>query len=70
MTAFPAMLFAGDAVTIGLIPGGDPKVIEKEAFILADKLQQRIGKPVQIYISKNYTTMIEALKEKRSIWLY
>lgn len=63
---FPLLtLAAPDAISIGLLPGGDPKVIEKESFIMADKLQQRIGRPVQIYISKNYTAMIEALKNKK-----
>jgi phosphonate transport system substrate-binding protein len=52
-------------ITIGILPGGDPKVIAKESFILADKLQNKIGQPVQVYISKNYTGMIEALKSKK-----
>ncbi|MEQ1723898.1 MAG: phosphate/phosphite/phosphonate ABC transporter substrate-binding protein, partial [Pseudobdellovibrio sp.] len=52
-------------ITIGMLPGGDPVVIEKESFILADKLQNKIGQPVQVYISKNYSAMIEALKSKK-----
>ena len=58
-------LAANEALTIGLLPGGDPQMIEKESYILAEKLQNRLGRPVQIYISKNYTAMIEALKNKR-----
>ncbi len=62
----PVFCYAGtEAITIGLLPGGSPKVIEKEAFVLAEKLQQKIGRPVEIYISKNYTAMIEALKNKK-----
>ena len=56
---------SGDAVTIGILPGGNPQVLEKESYILAEKLQQKIGKPVNIYISKNYSGMIEALKNKK-----
>jgi phosphonate transport system substrate-binding protein len=52
-------------ITIGILPGGNPKAIEKESYILADKLQNKIGQPVQVYISKNYTGMIEALKSKK-----
>lgn len=63
---FPLFSFAGtEAITIGLLPGGNPKVIEKEAFVLAEKLQQRVGRPFEIYISKNYTAMIDALKSKK-----
>ena len=58
--------FAGDeTITVGMMPGGNPQVIEKESFILAEKLQNRLGRPVQIYISKNYSAMIEALKNKK-----
>ncbi len=52
-------------LTIGLLPGGDPKATEKQSLILAEKLQSRLGKPVQIYISKNYSAMIDALKNKK-----
>jgi phosphonate transport system substrate-binding protein len=63
---FPLLSAAAvDTISIGLLPGGNPKVIEKEAYVLGDKLQQKIGKPVQVYISKNYSSMIEALKNKK-----
>lgn len=52
-------------ITIGIVPGGNPKTIEAESFILAEKLQNKLGQPVQMYISKNYTGMIEALKNKK-----
>lgn len=48
-----------------MLPGGEPQAIEKESYILAEKLQGKLGRPVQIYISKNYTAMIEALKNKK-----
>ncbi len=51
-------------ITIGIVPGGNPKAVESEAFQLAEKLQNKLGQPIQIYISKDYTGMIEALKNK------
>ena len=61
----PSLGFSADTISIGLLPGGNPKAIEKESYLMAEKLQQRIGKPVQVFISKNYTAMIEALKSKK-----
>ena len=52
-------------ITVGILPGGNPQGIEKESFLLAEKLQSKLGQPVQIFISKNYTGMIEALKNKK-----
>lgn len=52
-------------ITIGVLPGGNPKVVESEVLILAEKLQSRLEKPVQMYISKDYSGMIEALKSKK-----
>lgn len=58
-------LVSADTLTIGVLPGGDPKVTEKQSFKLAEKVQARIGRPVQIYISKNYGGLIEAIKNKK-----
>lgn len=52
-------------ITIGILPGGNPLAIEKESFLLAEKLQNKLGQPVQVYISKNYTGIIDALKTKK-----
>lgn len=60
-----SLMASSEAITLGILPGGNPQVLEKESFILAEKLQQKIGKPVNIYISKNYTGMIDALKNKK-----
>ena len=66
---FLTVIFSAQAnanpITIGIVPGGDPKNIETESFVLAEKLQNKLGQPVQMYISKNYTGMIEALKNKK-----
>ena len=60
-----SLMASPEVITLGILPGGNPQVLEKESFILAEKLQQKIGKPVNIYISKNYTGMIDALKNKK-----
>ena len=39
---------ASEAITIGLLPGGDPKATEKQSYVLAEKVQNRLGRPVQI----------------------
>lgn len=64
---FSALSFAtdGKTITIGILPGGNPQGVERESFILAEKLQNKLGQPIQMYISKNYTGLIEALKNKK-----
>lgn len=52
-------------ISIGVLPGGSPKTVEKESFLMAEKLQNKLGHPVEVYISKDYTGMIEAMKKKR-----
>ena len=56
---------ASEPITIGLQPSGDLETTKAQAFILAEKLQEKINKPVQIYISKNYKGLIEAIKTKK-----
>ena len=62
-----SMVGAADlkTITVGMLPGGNPQSIEKESFVLAEKLQNKLGQPVQVFISKNYTGMIDALKSKK-----
>lgn len=52
-------------ITVGVLPGGNPQAIEKESFTLAEKMQDRLGRAVQIYISKDYAGMIEAIKARK-----
>ncbi len=54
-----------DEITIGVIPGGNPEVIKKESIELASELQNMIGIKTNIYISKDYSTLIEAMKDKK-----
>ena len=64
---FSCVTWASSAETInfGLLPGGDPKATEKQAYVFAEKLQKKMGKPVQIFISKNYQGLIDAIKSKK-----
>lgn len=52
-------------IRIGFIPAGDREMLKKGAFELAKELQSAIGIPVTVYITKNYSGMIGALKEKK-----
>ncbi|WP_246845689.1 phosphate/phosphite/phosphonate ABC transporter substrate-binding protein [Bdellovibrio sp. ZAP7] len=52
-------------MTIGMIPGGDPKKESEQGIALAQALQTRLGIPVNMYISKNYAGLVEAMKNKK-----
>lgn len=56
---------ATETISIGLQPSGDLEATKAQAFILAEKLQEKMNKPVQVYISKNYKGLIEAIKTKK-----
>lgn len=53
------------SVTIGLLVGGKPEDTQRQAGVFAEKLQDKLGKPVKIFISKDYSGLIEALKNKK-----
>lgn len=52
-------------LTIGMIPGGDPKKETEQGMALAQELQTRLRIPVNMYISKNYAGLVEAMKNKK-----
>lgn len=52
-------------MTIGMIPGGDPKKESEQGMALAQELQARLNIPVNMYISKNYAGLVEAMKNKK-----
>jgi phosphonate transport system substrate-binding protein len=52
-------------MTIGMIPGGDPKKETEQGVALAQELQTRLGIPVNMYISKNYAGLVDAMKNKK-----
>lgn len=54
-----------EEITIGIIPGGNPEAVKKESIELASELQNLLGIKTNIYISKDYNTLIEAMKEKK-----
>lgn len=69
LTAFMTSQFVNAAspkpITIGFIPGENPDVLKEHGEGFATLIQSKIGVPVKIYISKDYTDMIVAMKEKR-----
>lgn len=65
---FSLSLFADESarsVVIGVLVGGKPEASQKQAGVFAEKLQDKLKKPVQIFISKDYSGLIEALKSKK-----
>lgn len=56
---------APPAITIGVIPGGNPENLREQGLTFAKELQNRLNIPVNIYISKNYEGLIEAMKTKK-----
>lgn len=52
-------------ITIGVIPGGNPENLREQGLNLAKELQSKLNIPVNIYISKNYAGLIEAMKTKK-----
>lgn len=56
---------APQSVTIGFIPGEDPATLKENGLELAKLIQARTGIPINIYISKDYSGLIEAMKTKK-----
>lgn len=56
---------APNEITIGVIPGGNPEEVRQQGLALAKELQGKINIPVNIYVSKNYVGLIEAMKTKK-----
>jgi phosphonate transport system substrate-binding protein len=52
-------------ITIGVIPGGNPENLREQSLELAKSLQATLNVPVNIYISKNYAGLVEAMKAKK-----
>lgn len=52
-------------ITIGMIPGGNPDKLKEQSVALAKALQAELNVPVNIYISKNYAGLVEAMKQKK-----
>ncbi|MEZ0392472.1 MAG: phosphate/phosphite/phosphonate ABC transporter substrate-binding protein [Pseudobdellovibrionaceae bacterium] len=52
-------------ITIGILPGGDPEVAKRGYLEIAKALQTELQIPVNVYLSKNYSGLIEAMKTKK-----
>lgn len=52
-------------ITIGVIPGGNPENLREQGLALAKELQSKLNIPVNIYISKNYAGLVDAMKAKK-----
>jgi phosphonate transport system substrate-binding protein len=52
-------------ITIGVIPGGNPENLREQALNLAKSLQEQLNIPINIYVSKNYDGLVDAMKTKK-----
>lgn len=52
-------------ITLGLIPSEDPEKLKKNGLALAKALQEKLGVNVNLYISKNYQGLIDAMKKQK-----
>lgn len=76
MRAFIAFLFlissvclaetgGPSSITIGFLPGGDAQTVKAGSVEIAKALQDELHIPVNVYLSKNYAGLIEAMKTKK-----
>jgi phosphonate transport system substrate-binding protein len=56
---------AHKTVTVGFLPGGDPETIKRGSVEIAKALQEELRIPVNVYLSKNYAGLVEAMKAKK-----
>lgn len=52
-------------ITIGFIPGEDPQLLKENGEAIAKLLQAKIGVPVKIFVSQNYSELVDAMAEKK-----
>ncbi|WP_413558409.1 phosphate/phosphite/phosphonate ABC transporter substrate-binding protein [Bdellovibrio sp. HCB209] len=52
-------------ITIGIIPGGNPEKEAEQGVALAQALQTRLNVPVNMYVSKSYAGLADAMKSKK-----
>lgn len=53
-------------IVIGFIPSGNPETIKSESFDLAQEVEKRVHVPVEVYISKDYSDLVLAMKDKKT----
>lgn len=61
----PSAEKAPKEITLGLTPGDDPVKLKKNGLELAKLLQKKLGVNVNLYISKDYQGIIDAMKNKK-----
>ncbi len=54
-----------ESITIGFLPGGDEATIKKGSVEIAQALQEELHVPIKVYLSKNYSGLVEAMKTKK-----
>lgn len=53
------------SITIGFIPGENPQELKDNGEEIAKLLQAKIGIPVNVYVSKDYSELIDQMKAKK-----
>jgi phosphonate transport system substrate-binding protein len=53
------------SITIGFLPGGNAETIKQGSVEVAKALQEELGISVNVYLSKNYTGLVDAMKAKK-----
>lgn len=56
---------APSEINLGFIPSGDREVLKRASLVLAKQLQEELSIPVNVFISKDYTSMISAIQQKK-----
>jgi len=52
-------------IRIGFTPSGDKEILKKAALILAKQIQNQLNIPITVYIPKSYTSLAQAIKDKK-----
>jgi len=53
------------SISIGFIPGENPETLRENGAEIGRMLKDKLGIPVEIYVSKDYNGLIDAMKEKK-----
>jgi phosphonate transport system substrate-binding protein len=56
---------APQQITIGSIPSKDPELMKTQLLEFGKLLQDKLHIPIQIYVSKDYAGLMEAMKNKK-----
>lgn len=65
---FSLTLFGKESVrpfNVGLLVGGKPEDLQKHAYIFAERLQSKLNRQVNVFISKDYSGLVKALNDKK-----